>query len=190
MNLLWPWMEPPSHLWIEYRCLEYCYTKLGRWTNFGWWTPHPRCLECQYTNLADWTHRWSLCKQAVSRMAIHTTWQMNLLWPLNLHKLMQEWLFHIATDIWVVKYGNFTLLWHLVFCKLLLLTSTWQFHIATASSCQEWQLADVPRSASRSTPQMHHGMYMMGCIWQPFCILQEKAGISCCFCIIRVITVS
>ena len=43
------------------------------------------------------------------------------------------------------------------------------------------------RSASRSTPQMHHGMYIMGCIWQPFCILQEKAGISCCFCIIRVI---
>ena len=25
--------------WIEYRCLEYCYTKLGRWTYFGWWIP-------------------------------------------------------------------------------------------------------------------------------------------------------
>ena len=39
--------EPPSHLSIEYRCLEYCYTKLGRWTNFGWWTPQieHRCLE-------------------------------------------------------------------------------------------------------------------------------------------------
>ena len=34
-NLLWP-MDPP---WIEHRCLEYCYTKLGRWTYFGWWTP-------------------------------------------------------------------------------------------------------------------------------------------------------
>ena len=25
--------------WIKNRCLEYCYTKLGRWTYFGWWTP-------------------------------------------------------------------------------------------------------------------------------------------------------
>ena len=30
-------MDPP---WIENRCLEYHYTKLGRWTYFGWWTPH------------------------------------------------------------------------------------------------------------------------------------------------------
>ena len=36
--------------------------------------------------------------------------------------------------------------------------------------------ADLGRSASRSTPcpQMHHGIYIMGCIWQPFWILQEK----------------
>ena len=65
----------------------------------------------------------------------------------------------------------------------------WQFHIATSSG-QEWQLADLPpstdmywsrlaigRSTSRS-PQMHHGIYIMGCIWQPFWILQEKVGIS------------
>ena len=43
------------------------------------------------------------------------------------------------------------------------------------------------RSASRSTPQMHHGIYIMGCIWQPFWILQEKAGISCYFWIIMVV---
>ena len=43
------------------------------------------------------------------------------------------------------------------------------------------------RSASRSTPQMHHGIYIMGCIWQPFCILQEKVGISCYFKIIGVV---
>ena len=40
----------------------------------------------------------------------------------------------------------------------------------------------TPRSASRYTPQktiaMHHGIYIMGCIWQPFWILQEKVGIS------------
>ena len=25
--------------WMKNRCLEYCYTKLGRWTYFGQWTP-------------------------------------------------------------------------------------------------------------------------------------------------------
>ena len=34
---------------------------------------------------------------------------------------------------------------------------------------------------------MHHGIYIMGCIWWPFWILQEKVGISCYFCIIRVV---
>ena len=40
--------------------------------------------------------------------------------------------------------------------------------------------ADLGRSASRSTPtsQMHHGIFIMGCIWQPFWILQEKVRIS------------
>ena len=49
--------------------------------------------------------------------------------------------------------------------------------------------ADLGRSPGRCTPhpQMHHGMYMMGCIWQPFWILQEKVGISCYFWIIRVV---
>ena len=34
---------------------------------------------------------------------------------------------------------------------------------------------------------MHHGIYIMGCIWHPFCIPQEKVGISCYFSIIRVV---
>ena len=38
--------------------------------------------------------------------------------------------------------------------------------------------ADFGRSPGRSTPKMHHGIYIMGCIWQPFWILQEKVGIS------------
>ena len=37
------------------------------------------------------------------------------------------------------------------------------------------------------TPQMHHGIYIMGCIWQPFWILQEKVGISFYFWIIRLV---
>ena len=45
------------------------------------------------------------------------------------------------------------------------------------------------RTASRSTPfpQMHHGIYIMGCIWQLFWILQEKVGISFYFWIIRLV---
>ena len=54
----------------------------------------------------------------------------------------------------VVKNGNFT---------FLLL----EFILAD-------QLADLPPKSA-----MHHGMYIMGCIWQPFWILQEKVGI--CF---------
>ena len=36
-------------------------------------------------------------------------------------------------------------------------------------------------------PQMHHGIYIMGCIWQPFWILQEQVGISFYFWIIRLV---
>ena len=38
--------------------------------------------------------------------------------------------------------------------------------------------AGLGRSPGISTPQMHHGIYIMGCIWQQFWILQEKVGIS------------
>ena len=39
---------------------------------------------------------------------------------------------------------------------------------------------DLGRSPGKSTPtpQIHHGIYIMGYIWQPFRILQEKVGIS------------
>ena len=45
----------------------------------------------------------------------------------------------------------------------------------------------TPRSASRSTPQMCHGIYIMGYIWQPFLNLQGKVGISFYFWIIRIV---
>ena len=47
--------------------------------------------------------------------------------------------------------------------------------------------ADLGRSHGRSTPQIHHGIYIMGCIWQPFWILQEKVGISSYFWIISIV---
>ena len=80
----------------------------------------------------------------------------------------QEWQFHIATDIYWSRMANFTLL--------------------LTSSGQEWQLADVPLDLLADlSPQMHHGIYIMGCIWQPFWILQEKVGISFYFWIIRLV---
>ena len=46
---------------IENWCIEYCYTKLGRWTYYGWWT-------------APSTRAEMTC------IPLHKTWQMNLLW--------------------------------------------------------------------------------------------------------------
>ena len=69
--------------------------------------------------------------------------------------------------------------WHLV-------NKNGNFTLLLTSSGQEWQLAGLPLwSAGRSTLQMHHGIYIMGCIWQSFWILQEKLGISFFFWIIR-----
>ena len=45
----------------------------------------------------------------------------------------------------------------------------------------------TPTSQTTTTIVMHHGIYIMGCIWQPFWILQEKVGIYFYFRIIRVV---
>ena len=52
------------------------------------------------------------------------------------------------------------------------------------SSCQDWQLADL---LADLLPQMHHGIYIMGCIWQPVLTLQKQVGISCYSWIIRLV---
>ena len=56
MNLLWPMDPHPS--WVpEKRCLEYHYTKFGRQTYFGQWTPpvpEQRSLEYHNTKLGRW----------------------------------------------------------------------------------------------------------------------------------------
>ena len=53
--------EPPQG--IKNTCLEYCYTKLGRWTYFGQWAPGTRAeMAC---------------------IPLHKTWQMNLLWLMD-----------------------------------------------------------------------------------------------------------
>ena len=48
----------------------------------------------------------------------------------------------------------------------------------------------IPLTPSKTTlkhSQMHHGIYIMQCIWQPFWILQERIGISFNFWIIRLV---
>ena len=48
----------------------------------------------------------------------------------------------------------------------------------------------IPLTPSKTTlkhSQMHHGIYIMQCIWQPFWILQERVGISFNFWIIRLV---
>ena len=59
MNILWL-MDPPVP---EQRCHDYQYTKLGRWTYFGQWTPSTR--------------------EEMHWKPVHTTWQMNLLWLMD-----------------------------------------------------------------------------------------------------------
>ena len=106
-------MEPPV---AEQRSHEYHYTKLGRWTYFGQWTPQEssidvwnttiptladkptlakgppweienRCLEYCYTILGRWTFfcQWPppSTRAEMPCMPLHKTWQMNLLWPMD-----------------------------------------------------------------------------------------------------------
>ena len=55
---------PPSPWVPEKRCLKYHYTKLGRQTYFGQWTPCSTRAE-------------------MTCIPLHKTWQTNLLWPMD-----------------------------------------------------------------------------------------------------------
>ena len=54
---------PPS---IEHRCLEYCYTKLGRSAPQS--IEH-RCLECCYTKLGRSTGRFYPCQSSIDTLS-------------------------------------------------------------------------------------------------------------------------
>ena len=116
---------------IEQRCLEYQYTKIGRWTYFGWWTPQGiknRCLEYCYTKCGRWTY----FGQCYWHLLV-----MNGNFTLLLTSTGQEWQFHIATDIYWSRMAISHCYWHILVRNgnfTLLLTSSgqeWQFHIAT-----------------------------------------------------------
>ena len=68
-------MDPPAP---EERWLAYHYTKLGRWTYFGRWTPlgiKHRCLEYCYTKLGRQTYINQWIPQHQRRDDLHTTTQ-------------------------------------------------------------------------------------------------------------------
>ena len=104
----------------------------------------------------------------------------------------QEWQFHTATDIKWSRLAISHCHWHLVnkngnfILPLMSSHQEWQFHIATDIKWSRMAISrSTPTSAGRSTLQMHHGIYIIGCIWQSFWILQEKLGISFFLWIIR-----
>ena len=47
--------------------------------------------------------------------------------------------------------------------------------LVLTSSGQEWKFL-VSYKQIYPLPQMHYGIYIMGCIWQPFWILKRKGG--------------
>ena len=85
MNLLQP-MDAPVP---QQRCLEYQYTKLGRWTYFGWWTTHYQSRDALNTSTQNLADEPTMANGPPSTRAqmpcipVNTTWQMNLLWPMD-----------------------------------------------------------------------------------------------------------
>ena len=74
MNLLWP-MDPPVP---EQRWLAYHYTKLGRWTYFGWCTPHYQSKDALHTTTQNLVDEPTLANGPPwyqSRDDLHTTTQ-------------------------------------------------------------------------------------------------------------------
>ena len=176
--------------WIENRCLEYHYTKLGRWIHFGWWTPQwikNRCLEYCYTKLGKQTHFdwWTLDLLAVlptpHKCIMECIWQ-----PFC---ILQEKV-GISCYFWIIRVVNSQLaLYSHVRCNPLDTPETPSKHPQMTITNFNYECSYLPGlicnivikadlGRSTPTPQMHHGIYIMGCIWQPFWILQEKAGIS------------
>ena len=165
MNLLWQ-MDPQS---IKSRCLEYQYTKLGRQTYFGWWTPLSQAridaLNTTTQNLAD---KPTLAdgplvnRGETTWIPVHKTWQTNLLWPMDPQSTWQTNLLWLMDPPQSIK--NRCLEYH--YTKLGRLTyfgrwTPWYGHIVVkdgnfifllTSSGQGWKLADLPADLH---PQSH-----------------------------------
>ena len=129
---------------------------------------------------------------------------MAWIWPGGL-RMALHCFFAVLAFLWSMLWWNVSLLCLASFLLLVLCKvkrpfwwahlNVWEFKfgrstptVLTSHGQDEFKFG---RSAGRSTPQktttiaMHNGIYIMGCIWQPFWILQEKVRISFCFWIIR-----
>ena len=108
MNLLWL-MYPPLP---EQRCIAYHYTKLGRWTYFGWCNPQYQSRDDLHTTTQNLADEPTLANGPPSTRAEMTcippykTWQMNLLWPMDPTDTRAE-----MTCIPVHKTWQMNLLW-------------------------------------------------------------------------------
>ena len=66
----------------------------------------------------------------------------------------------------------------------------WIIRVVNSQLALNFHVRCNPLDTSKTTlkhSQMHHGIYIMQCIWQPFWILQERVGISFNFWIIRLV---
>ena len=93
----------------------------------------------------------------------------------------QEWQFHIVSEVQWSRVAISHCYWCLVVKNAI---SHCYWHLVVKNG--NWQI--YPKICQQIyPPQMHHGIYIMKCIWQPFCILWEKVGIYCYFWIIMVV---
>ena len=138
-----------------------------------------------YWHLVVKNSNWHICHQIYPPLTSSgEEWQMADM-PAGLPPILSssgpEWQFHTATDIQWSRMAITHCYWHLV-------VKNGNFILLLTSSGQKWQSADIPLDLLADlSPKMHHRIYIMGCIWQPFWILQEKVGISFYFWIIRLV---
>ena len=75
-----------SFLVPEQRWLAYHYSKLGRWTYFGWWTPlvpEQRWLAYHYTQLGRWTYFGWTQWQRFESSSTHHFWDTSTAFSQN-----------------------------------------------------------------------------------------------------------
>ena len=115
MNLCWP-MDPPTV--PEERWLAYHYTKLGRQTYIGQWTPQYQKRDDLHTTTQNSADEPTLAngpshstRGEMTCIPLHKTWQMNLCWPMDPPPVPEErWLAYHYTKLGRWTYiGQWTL---------------------------------------------------------------------------------
>ena len=130
---------------IEHKCLAYHCTKLGRSTP---WSIEHRCLAYHYAKLGRSTP-WSIEHRCLAYC--YTKLDRSTPQPIE----------HRCLEYHYTKLG-----------RSADRTTPHQLSIDALNTVTP-NLADLLAELS-PTSAMHHGIYIMGCIWQPFWILQER----------------